>query len=466
MGLYAYASSTSVTNFGTIVGTGSEGVELAHGGVVTNGGAGASQALISGAIGVYVGAGAATVINFGTIRGEGGVSVRFAAARDRLIDEAGSTFLGAVQGGGGTLELAAGGAGKISGLGSAVADFGSYVVDPGAAWTLTGANTLAAGARLVVAGDLTVADKAALSLQGAIVDSGVITLATATGATRLIVGAAGATLSGGGRLVLGGSAFDRVVGAAAGSTLINIDNTIEGSGLVGNVDLGLVNRVAGVIDQTGAVALTIDTGATTLVNAGTIEATGSGGAAIVGAVDNTGTLEALGGTLAVGGAVTGAGSAIVDGGALMFASSFTQNVNFGGQGGALDLARSRAYAGTIAGFSRTGATVLDLRDIAFVGAGEATFSGTTAGGVLTVTDGTHTARITLAGDYLGATWTAASDCAGGDLVSDPRAPATAHPSPHAFAAIMAAVGARRPSASLVAIHDRLECRAALVAPRT
>jgi hypothetical protein len=35
--------------------------------------------------------------------------------------------------------------------------------------------------------------------------------------------------------------------------------------------------------------------------------------------------------------------------------------------GTLDLAESQFYAGTITGFSKTGATTLDLRDIGFVG---------------------------------------------------------------------------------------------------
>ena len=94
---------------------------------------------------------------------------------------------------------------------------------------------------------------------------------------------------------------------------------------------------------------------------------------------------------------------------------------------------------------RTGSTALDLRDIGFVSGSEATFSGTAAGGVLTVTDGKHTAKIAFTGDYLGSSWVASSDGAGGVIVVDPAPPpapsSPARPSPPAFISAMAAMGA-------------------------
>ncbi len=93
--------------------------------------------------------------------------------------------------------------------------------------------------------------------------------------------------------------------------------------------------------------------------------------------------------------------------------AFAENVSFTGTRGALALARSQTYTGTVAGFSITRGTRLDLQDIGFVGAGEATFSGDATGGVLTITDGPHTARINLTGDYLGARFVASDDGRGG-----------------------------------------------------
>ena len=72
----------------------------------------------------------------------------------------------------------------------------------------------------------------------------------------------------------------------------------------------------------------------------------------------------------------------------------------------------------------------------FQSAGEATFSGTTSGGVLTVIAWTHTATIHLIGDYTHAVFTAASDGHGGVLIV-----ASAAPSANAFAAAMASMAA-------------------------
>jgi fibronectin-binding autotransporter adhesin len=158
-------------------------------------------------------------------------------------------------------------------------------------------------------------------------------------------------------------------------------------------------------------------------------------------VANAGLINAAGGTLAFSGAITGAGSVTIAGGAASFASTFTEAVTFK-TSGTLTLAHSLAYTGKISGFSLTGATSLDLRDVGFVSASEATFSGTASGGVLTVSDGTHTAKINLVGNYTGSTFTASSDGSGGVIVVDPTpgAPRTDVASPPAFVSAMAALG--------------------------
>jgi hypothetical protein len=97
--------------------------------------------------------------------------------------------------------------------------------------------------------------------------------------------------------------------------------------------------------------------------------------------------------LTVNGAVTGAGVVVIGDGTLDLASGFSEAVAFTGTTGVLRLARSTTYAATNTGLSRSRADSLDLDDIGFVESTEATFSGTTRSGVLTVTDGTHTAHI-------------------------------------------------------------------------
>jgi hypothetical protein len=119
-----------------------------------------------------------------------------------------------------------------------------------------------------------------------------------------------------------------------------------------------------------------------------------------------------------GSAVIGAGSTVDFGG------SFTQNTTFTGSSGLLELAQSQSYTGTVSGLSTHGGssgTVLDLVDIGFVNANEATFSGNISGGTLTVTDGSHTAKIALLGNYMASTFVAQSDGHGGTLVFDPPA---------------------------------------------
>ena len=129
---------------------------------------------------------------------------------------------------------------------------------------------------------------------------------------------------------------------------------------------------------------------------------------------------------------------------LSFTPSFEQNVLFFGGAGSLELAQSQAYSGTIRGFSSGGGTSLDLRDAGFVSAGEASFSGTFTRGVLTVSDGTHTARINLIGDDASASFVASSDGAGGTLVV---AQAGAAAPIHSLLAAAASLGSGAPASS-------------------
>ena len=145
-------------------------------------------------------------------------------------------------------------------------------------------------------------------------------------------------------------------------------------------------------------------------------------------LSSSGKLEAVGATLTLEGAVTGAGSAaIFSGGAIVAQAAFSENLTFVGRTGSLSLAQSQGYAATITGFSTTGATSLDLRDIGFVSANEASF----ASGVLTVTDGSHTAHIHLAGNYAATSFVTASDGHGGTVVTAKAG---------AFADLMAGMG--------------------------
>ena len=271
--------------------------------------------------------------------------------------------------------------------------------------------------------------------------SGAITLGTNLVVTtpHLIVAAGGATLSGTGELILSNTATNSLHGATAAATLTN-HGKIFGAGALGGGSMVLVNAAGAIIVGNDSTALTINTGTSTITNAGVIEATGVGTTIIQSAVANTGTLYSSG-TLTVNGAVSGAGVARIVGGTADFASTFTENVVFV-TSGELELAHSQAYTGTISGFSLTGATSLDLQDITFTaGTTKATYSGTTTSGTLTVTDGTHTAKIKLSGNYTASTFDVSAATGGGTLVIDPTAPVAAHAinpaPPHQFITAMA-----------------------------
>ncbi len=140
--------NSSATNFGTIESTYSSAAAGTPAGAVlrsstlTNGSASDTTALISGVVGVSAPAG--TITNFGTIQGTGGTAVTLGAKTGKLVEEGSGVLDGNVLGGGGILELAGdAGAGTLSGLGSTITGFGTVTVDMGATWTFSGTSTVA-----------------------------------------------------------------------------------------------------------------------------------------------------------------------------------------------------------------------------------------------------------------------------------------------------------------------------------
>jgi hypothetical protein len=307
--------------------------------------------------------------------------------------------------------------------------------------TLTGAGDLAFDGGADTLKNVTLAtarqsiDKATVTLAGAIILKGVLDVTT----PNLLIAATGASLTGGGTLDLSASGANAFGDAGTTGRLINVMDTLEGSGTVGGFGLILVNDAAGTIAAAGKIQLTLFTGAHVISNAGLIEAGTDTELELESDIDNGGDLAVgAGGDLVAMDAVSGAGSVRIDGGFANFEAAFSQNVTFGAQAGsALILADSQKYAGTISGFSKTGASALLLGDIDFGASTKASYAGTTTSGVLTVTDGTHTAKLKLLGDYLAATFTV-SDDDGVTKVVDPTPTVGAV---HAFVGAMASLGA-------------------------
>lgn len=140
-----------------------------------------------------------------------------------------------------------------------------------------------------------------------------------------------------------------------------------------------------------------------------------------------------GAALTLAGTVSGGGGVVVNDGLLQAEAAFNLAVTFARGGGTVELAESRGFTAAIAGFAAS--DILDLGDIAFNGGSQLSYSGNSSGGVLTVTDGAHTAMLHLSGDYTSAVFAAAGDGGGGvDVTVAPGASATA------FAAAIAGLG--------------------------
>ncbi len=161
------------------------------------------------------------------------------------------------------------------------------------------------------------------------------------------------TLSGGGLIeMLGPTASNLIIGVpGTNAALVNADNTIAGSGMIGqgDGDLTLQNDAAGIINANlSGEQIIINTG-NAVTNAGLFEATNGGVFTIDDRFANSGTLAANGGVIQVMGAVTGSGAAMISGGGtLELGGTNAQTVTFIGLG-TLKLDGSSDFTGNVAG---------------------------------------------------------------------------------------------------------------------
>ena len=135
---------------------------------------------------------------------------------------------------------------------------------------------------------------------GTISNAGEIIINGGGGSNTYLLLGANTTLSGGGTVTLstvsgGGSAIIQ----GSGFTLTNSNNTIEGSGIIGNGSLALVNQSGGVIDANSSGQALLLNGSGGITNSGLLEATNSGILNVDGGVVNNagGNITANGGTV-------------------------------------------------------------------------------------------------------------------------------------------------------------------------
>jgi autotransporter passenger strand-loop-strand repeat protein len=246
-----------------------------------------------------------------------------------------------------------------------------------------------------------------------------------------VVGSAGfpgvsvsATINSGGfEFVAGGDSYDNMV--SDGGTMF----VTTGLSFYNQVESGGVLAVYG----SGALAAqdAINSGGNELISGGGEDAFSVVSGAQI--VENGGFTS--GSVLADGGLelVQSGGDAIstiMSGGLLVVRSGgIVGSISFGSGGGVVELDYSQGFNGTISGFaSPAGVTeAIDLVDITF-GTGTSVKFTEAAGntsGTLTVTDGTHTANLTLLGQYSAANFSLSSDGNGGTLITDPAVTASA-----------------------------------------
>jgi len=161
-----------------------------------------------------------------------------------------------------------------------------------------------------------------------------------------------------------------------------------------------------------------ETGSGLVVSFKAPEASGSGGMMVASAIPDSGALGTSRASFTVDDHVSANGTAMIKGSGIVdFAEPSSANVVFGaGSAGTLKLEDSFHFDATISGFS--GADAIDLMD---VNAATAAISyhqnaqGT--GGVLTISDGAHSAQLSLIGHYSADNFAIVPDRVHGALVS-------------------------------------------------
>ncbi|WP_223517512.1 beta strand repeat-containing protein, partial [Pseudomonas sp. GL-B-19] len=270
-------------------------------------------------------------------------------------------------------------------------------------------------------GTITIADGAIMPFGGSIDNSGTIALGSTGSGTDLEILFRGATLTGGGQVVLSDSAQNVIFGGSADTVLTNADNTISGAGQLGAGQMMLVN--SGLILASGVNALVIDTGSSAVTNSGVLQASGSGGLVIESALVNSGSLWANDGNIIIHGDASGAGSATISGSAMLeFGAASDQHVTFdSGAAGTLKLDVSAAFSGSVSGF--VAGDRLDFGDVAFGANTQITYAAndTGTGGMLSVSDGAHVTQVALNGQYAAAGLQANAEGSGSELAYDAAA---------------------------------------------
>ncbi len=219
-----------------------------------------------------------------------------------------------------------------SGTGSVV-DLNGVTVNGGTLTTTAGGlmqaygNAVLNGVTISSGSAVHVLDNSAVQLNtGTITNNGTINIDSAGNTTQLLILGGAVTLTGGGHVVLSDHQQNYIQDTTNGTTLTNVNNTISGSGQIGNGNMSLINDAGGIVNAVSAVgnSLVINPGSAVgagTTNLGLMEASSGGTLVLDNLVTNTGgTIEALAGgvvnlngTDLIGGTLTSVGTGFIQG---------------------------------------------------------------------------------------------------------------------------------------------------------
>src|SRR6266436_6749425 len=251
--------------------------------------------------------------------------------------------------------------GNITANGGTVQVFASATIQGGTLNTLNGGTlgtpagnvafldgSTGAGAVTVSTGSTYTSDLGSQTLLlGTINNKGNIQLNGGGGNNTILQLVSNTTLLGGGTVTLstaggGGSAF--VQQNVGGLTLTNVDNTIQGNGVIGNNGLALTNNAGGTIKANVSGGTLTLNGGGLVSNAGLLEATNGGTLQIENTVNNAGgNITANGGTVQmINATVQGGTLNAVSGGTLETLGGFSATLD-GSNAGALTISSNTTY---------------------------------------------------------------------------------------------------------------------------
>jgi YVTN family beta-propeller protein len=204
--------------------------------------------------------------------------------------------------------------GSVQGGTLATASNGTLTTPGGNAFTLDGSSQ----GTLTIAGTYVVGNGATTFLTGMINNTGAIQV-NAVGNNTFLTMSGGVSLTGGGSVTLskGGNGTAAIATSGGSQTLTNVNNTLQGTGVIGWNGLNLVNQAGGIIDGNTPSTGTLAVNTPNTTNQGLLEATAGGTLGLQNSFNN------LGGRILA----SGAGSSVqfisgsVQGGTLATASN-------------------------------------------------------------------------------------------------------------------------------------------------